>query len=157
METLGRPSVFRLTTIGLDSRQPTEFIDLTDEIEALVTEAGIRTGLVNIQSLHTTTAIVVDEHEPLLLTDMTALLERLAPQTATYRHDMIGLRSVNCALTERPNGHSHCRTLLLNPSVCLNIAGGRLSLGRWQRVFLAELDGPRHRELSVLLMGEERE
>ena len=54
---------------------------------------------------------------------------------------------------ERINGHSHCQALLLAPSVCLNIANGCLQLGRWQRVFLAELDGPQTRDLSVLIFG----
>ncbi len=154
METLARSSTFRHTTIRIDTRYPTQFIDLTDEVEALVAESGIHTGLVNIQSLHTTTAIIVNEHEPLLLADVAALLERVAPQDASYRHDNVGLRSVNCVLGERPNGHSHCRALLLGPSVGLNVANGRLQLGRWQRVFLAELDGPRTRDVSVMLVGD---
>jgi secondary thiamine-phosphate synthase enzyme len=153
METLRSRSTSRLSTIRLETRHPTQFSDLTDEVEALVREAGIQTGLVNIQSLHTTTAIVVNEHEPLLLADMTAMLERLASQEAVYRHDNVSLRGANCVLGERPNGHSHCRALLLAPAVCLNVAGGRLQLGRWQRVFLVELDGPRMRDVSVLLVG----
>ena len=154
METLGRTSTFRHATIRVDTQHPTQFIDLTDEVEALAAEAGLHTGLVNIQTLHTTTAIVVNEHEPLLLTDVAALLERAAPQDAVYRHDNVTLRTVNCVLGERPNGHSHCRALLLGPSVCLNVANGRLQLGRWQRVFLVELDGPRDRDVSVLLVGD---
>ena len=154
METLARSSVFQHTTIRLGTRQPAEFIDLTDRIEAFIATSGVRTGLVNIQTLHTTTAVVVNEHEPLLLTDMAALLERLVPEDAVYRHDNVGLRTVNCVLGERPNGHSHCRALLLASTVCLNVAGGRLQLGRWQRVFFVELDGPRDRELSLLLVGD---
>jgi secondary thiamine-phosphate synthase enzyme len=154
METLARSSTFRHGTIRTDTHHPIQFIDLTAEVEALVTEAGIQTGLVNIQSRHTTTAIIVNEHEPLLHADMAALLERVVPHDASYRHDDATLRTVNCVPGERPNGHSHCRALLLAPAVCLNIVSGRLQLGRWQRVFLAELDGPRCREVSVLLMGD---
>jgi secondary thiamine-phosphate synthase enzyme len=154
METLRQGSISRLSTIQLETRHPTQFIDLTDQVEALISTAGLQTGLVNVQSLHTTTAIVVNEHEPLLLADVAAMLERLASQEAVYRHDNVSLRGANCVLGERPNGHSHCRALLLASAVCLNIAGGRLQLGRWQRLFLVELDGPRTREVSVLLMGE---
>ena len=154
METLARSSTVRHTTFRIDTQQPTQFIDLTDQVEALVAAAGIQTGLINIQTLHTTTAVFVNEHEVLLLSDVASLLERLAPQDAVYRHDNISLRAPNCILGEPPNGHSHCRALLLGSTVCLNIAGGRLQLGRWQRVFLAELDGPRPRDLSVLLMGD---
>jgi secondary thiamine-phosphate synthase enzyme len=154
METLARSSTFRHRTIGTDTHHPVQFIDLTPQVEALVTELGIQTGLVNIQSLHTTTAIVVNEHEPLLLADMAALLERVVPDDVSYRHDDATLRTVNCVPGERANGHSHCRALLLTPAVCLNVVNGRLQLGRWQRVFLAELDGPRRRDVSVVLMGD---
>jgi secondary thiamine-phosphate synthase enzyme len=154
METLARSSIFRHRTIRTDTHHPIQFIDLTAQVEALVTEFGIQTGLVNIQSLHTTAAIIVNEHEPLLLADMAALLERVVPHDASYRHDDATLRTVNCIPGERPNGHSHCRALLLAPAVCLNVVSGRLQLGRWQRVFLAELDGPRRRDVSVVLMGD---
>ena len=154
METLAPTSTFRHTTLRIETEHPTQFVDLTDEVNAFVAESRIRTGMVNIQGLHTTTAVFVNEHDPLLLTDVTALLERIAPQDGFYRHDNISLRSSNCVLAERPNGHSHCRALLLAPSVSLNVARGRLQLGTWQRIFLAELDGPRTRTVSVIALGE---
>ena len=154
MDTLAGTSTFRHMTLHLDTEDPTQLIDITDHLEAIVMAAAIGTGFVNIQTLHTTTAIVVNEHEPLLMTDIAALLERVAPLDAVYRHDNITLRSVNCVLGDRPNGHSHCRALLLGSSVALNVSGGRLQLGRWQRVFLVELDGPRSRDVSVLVVGE---
>jgi secondary thiamine-phosphate synthase enzyme len=154
METVARTLTFRHTTIRIGTQHPTQFIDLTDEIATFVTDAGVDTGLINIHGLHTTTAVFVNEHDPLLLSDVAALLERIAPQDGFYRHDNITLRTSNCVLGERPNGHSHCRALLLAPSVSLNIAGGRLQLGTWQRIFFAELDGPRTRSVSVTVMGE---
>jgi len=154
MQTLARTSTCRHTTIRLETHHPTQFIDLTDDLTALVTEWRIHTGLINVQGLHTTTAVVVNEHDPLLLADVAALLERVVPQDGFYQHDNVGLRNSNCVLGERPNGHSHCRSLLLAPSVALNIAGGRVQLGRWQRIFLVELDGPRSRDVSVLAIGE---
>jgi secondary thiamine-phosphate synthase enzyme len=157
MQTFARTSTCRHTTIRLETQHPTQFIDLTDDLTALVTEWRIHTGLVNIQGLHTTTAVVVNEHDPLLLADVAGLLERVVPQDGFYQHDNVGLRSSNCVLGERPNGHSHCRSLLLAPSVTLNIAEGRLQLGRWQRIFLVELDGPRSRDVSVLAVGEQEQ
>jgi len=154
VETLARTSTFRHTTIRIDTQHPTQFIDLTDEVTAFVKESKIQTGLINVQGLHTTTAVVVNEHDPLLLSDVAALLERVAPQDGFYRHDNVGLRTSNCVLTDRPNGHSHCRALLLATSVSLNVAGGRLQLGTWQHIFLVELDGPRTRSLSVVAIGD---
>ena len=143
----------RHTTLHTRTDYPTQFIDLTSELEAFVGASGVDSGLLNVQSLHTTVAIVVNEHEPLLLSDMAGLLERLAPGDAVYRHDNITLRTANCVIGEPPNGHSHCRALLLGSTAALNVVDGRLQLGRWQRVFLVELDGPRTRDLSLLLLG----
>ncbi len=154
METLTPSALCHHGRIRVATERAMEFIDLTDRIEALAAEAGIHAGLVNIQSLHTTTAIVINEHEPLLLADFTTLLAEAAPQHASYCHDDMSVRTVNLAPDERANGHAHCRALLLPTSALLNVAEGRLQLGRWQRVFLVELDGPRARQVSVLVSGE---
>jgi secondary thiamine-phosphate synthase enzyme len=153
METLAPAPACRHSRIRVETRRSTEFIDLTDRIDASVSDTGIRDGLVNVHTLHTTTAILVNEHEPLLLADFAALLDRMAPQHAVYQHDDMAARTANLGTGERPNGHAHCRALLLGSSTSLNLAGGRLQLGRWQRVFLVEMDGPRSREVSVLVLG----
>jgi secondary thiamine-phosphate synthase enzyme len=155
MEALTAALRCRHATICLTTSHPTGFIDLTDRLERLVAEAGVRFGILNVQTLHTTTAIVVNEHEPLLLDDFRALLERAAPGDGRYRHDDTTARTVNVTAAERPNGHAHCRALVLPSSVSLNVVSGRLRLGRWQRVFLVELDGPREREISALLLEAE--
>lgn len=154
METLVPAAICHHGRISVATGEPMEFIDLTARIEALAAAAGIRTGLVNIQTLHTTTAIVVNEHEPLLLVDFGALLGRTAPCDVPYRHNDPNARTLPLTPGERPNGHAHCQALLLGSSVLLNVAESRLQLGRWQRVFLVELDGPRAREVSVLVVGE---
>ncbi|HEY7288437.1 MAG TPA: secondary thiamine-phosphate synthase enzyme YjbQ [Vicinamibacterales bacterium] len=154
METVAVAPTCRHARIQLLTRRPTEFIDITERIHAFVIGAGIHTGVVNVQSLHTTTAITVQENEPLLLEDFAELLEQAAPAHTDYRHDDLSVRTVNLTFDERRNGHAHCRGLLLGASACLNIVNGRLQLGPWQRVLLVELDGPRTRELSILLMGE---
>jgi secondary thiamine-phosphate synthase enzyme len=154
MDTVAPVSIHRHFDIRVTSERPTQFIDLTDRLEALVLATRLRLGFVNVQTRHTTTAIVVNELEPLLLSDFAALLEQAAPSDAGYQHDDVTVRTVNLTADERVNGHAHCRALLLAPSACLNVVDGNLMLGRWQRVFLAELDGPRSREISVLLLGE---
>jgi secondary thiamine-phosphate synthase enzyme len=156
MQTAAPSPTCRHTTLRIETDHPTQFIDLTSDLEAFVAASGIQSGLLNVQSLHTTAAIVVNEHEPLLLTDMTGLLERLAPVDAVYRHDNIPRRTVNCVISEPPTGHSHCRALLLGSTASLNVIDGELRLGTWQRVFLVELDGPRTRDVSLLLLGDGR-
>jgi secondary thiamine-phosphate synthase enzyme len=152
METLASAAICRHSRIRIATERAMQFIDLTPRIEGLAAEAGIQAGLVNVQSLHTTTAIVVNQGEPLLLVDFDALLARTAPKDAPYRHNDLNVRTL--AAGERPNGHAHYQALLLGSSVSLNFAEGRLQLGRSQRVFLVELDGPRPREVSVLILGE---
>ena len=154
METFVPATVCHHARIRVATARAVEFVDLTSRIEEVAATAGIHAGLVNIQSRHTTTAIAVNEHEPLLLADFEGLLARVAPDDGGYRHDDLGVRTVNLTPDERVNGHAHCRALLLGSSACLNVAEGRLQLGCWQRVFLVELDGPRVREVSVLVLGE---
>jgi secondary thiamine-phosphate synthase enzyme len=155
MDTLTQISACRHTvTLRLSTTHPTEFIDLTDRLQRLVADAELRFGILNVQTLHTTTAVVVNEHEPLLLADFQSLLEAAAPNDGRYQHDDTTARTVNLTDAERANGHAHCRALMLPSSACLNVTGGRILLGRWQRIFFVELDGPRERELSVLIFGE---
>jgi secondary thiamine-phosphate synthase enzyme len=153
MHTLESASCRHLT-IHVSTECPTQFIDITDRLQSLVAASGVQTGFVNVQSLHTTTAVVVNEHEPLLLADFDSLLERTAPLRAWYAHDDMRRRTTNVVPGERANGHAHCRALFLSPSVCLNVVSGCIELGRWQRVFLVELDGPRARGLSIVVVGE---
>ena len=130
-------------------------VDLTARVEGFLRSARLETGWVNVQTRHTTTGVCVNENEPLLLSDLLALLERLAPRGTTYRHDELHLR-VGVGPDERPNGHAHAKALLLRTAETLNVVGGGLQLGRWQRVLLVELDGPREREVSMLALGERR-
>jgi secondary thiamine-phosphate synthase enzyme len=148
-------STCRHATLRLKTTRVTEFIDLTDRIRALVEDTPVQVGLVNVQTLHTTTAIVVNEHEPLLFADFAAMLHRAAPANLEYRHDSPA-RTVNLTPAERINGHAHCRALLLPSSSTVNVVGGTLRLGRWQRIFFVELDGPQEREVSVVLLESAR-
>src|SRR6185436_5233289 len=95
-----------------------------------------------------------NEHEPLLLVDFATILDSAVPSGVRYRHDDPAARTVNLTPDERVNGHAHCRALLLGTSTSLNIVDSRLRLGRWQRVFFVELDGPREREISIVIVGE---
>ena len=135
----------------LRTRERLQFIDLTDLVAERVRRAGVASGVVSVQTLHTTAAVLVNENEPLLLEDLQATLERLAPAEGVYAHDDLSRR--RAPRDERRNGNAHCRAALLGPSACLNVSGGRVVLGRWQRVFLVELDGPRPRDLSIIVMG----
>jgi octaprenyl-diphosphate synthase len=139
--------------LRFESSRATEFVDLTRRIRDEVQKAGLRTGRIHLQSLHTTLGLAVNENEPLLLRDFQHLLERLAPGDAGYEHDDFA-RRYEIAIDEPVNGHAHCRQLLLTGFATLLVEDGKLVLGRWQSVFAVELDGPRHRELAMQLDGD---
>jgi secondary thiamine-phosphate synthase enzyme len=138
--------------VSLRTEKHEQFIDLTELVAERVRRSGVRSGLASVQTRHTTAAIAVNEDEPLLREDMRRLFERLAPSDVGYAHDDFSRRA-NPEREERPNGAAHCRSLLLGPSQTLHVTGGVLQLGRWQRIFLVELDGPRTRSFSVLVIG----
>src|SRR5262249_22907744 len=150
-------SVFKVyqESICSSTQERLQFLDITGEVSALVRRSGVRYGLVNVQSLHTTAAIIVNEHEPLLIEDMKRVLERIAPRTAAYRHDDFTIRTVNMCPEEEKNGHSHCKAMFLTPAATLNVVDGRLRLGTWQRIFLVELDEARSRTVSVMVIGNQ--
>jgi secondary thiamine-phosphate synthase enzyme len=133
-----------------------EFIDITDVIADQVRRSGVRDGIVNVQTLHTTTAVRVNENESLLIEDLEMMLEWLAPRNHRWRHDDIEARGADLPPDERANGHAHARALLLGTSESLNVIDGDLVLGRWQRIFFVELDGRRNRRLSVTVTGAGR-
>jgi secondary thiamine-phosphate synthase enzyme len=141
----------RQVVLAVETRQPTEFVDLTPMLAALVEGLGLRDGVLTVQTRHTTTGLMINEGEPLLLQDLEAMFDRLVPADSAYAHDDFDRRTVNLAPGERRNGHAHCRAALLRTSECVPISEGHLTLGRWQRVFLVEFDGGQRREISVAL------
>jgi secondary thiamine-phosphate synthase enzyme len=139
--------------VQLRTEDRIQFVDLTEILRERVRRSGVAYGLASVQSRHTTTAIVVNEDEPMLLDDMGRTLERLVPAEVGYEHDDLSRRSPGLPSNERRNGDSHCRSMLLGASETLHVVDGALQLGRWQRIFLVELDGPQARSVSILVMG----
>lgn len=131
-----------------------DFIDVTEEIKKFVAESAVENGLANVQILHTSAALIFNENEPLLLEDIKASLERVAPKDSVYNHDDFDRRTVNVCENECVNGHSHCKAIRLPSTVTLNLIGGKLQLGQWQRIILAELDSSRPRKVQIQVIGE---
>lgn len=140
--------------INLKTMATLDFIDVTDKIREKLKKSDVTDGVVNIQSLHTTMAIIVNEAEPLLIADMKELLEKLAPRTYKYAHDNFEIRTVNMCDGECANGHSHNKALHLPTSTMLNITKKDIQLGQWQRIFAIELDRSRPRQIALQIIGE---
>jgi len=126
--------------------------DITAELQGLVDQAGLRDGLLVAAGQHTTTALVVNEHEQRLLADIEALFLQLAPPDRPWLHNDLHLRP-GIPADEPRNAHSHLIALMLGNHLSLPVVEGRLGLGRYQSVLLVELDGPRRRQVLVQLHG----
>jgi secondary thiamine-phosphate synthase enzyme len=135
-------------TITIPTEARTEFLDITKQIQEVISKHEIQDGLLVLNSLHTTSAVFVNEFQAAIIEDLKGLLQRLVKERDGYRHD--DPRVSDC---ERGNAHSHLRSVLLGRSVVVGISGGELSLGRFQSVIFCELDGPRDRSLDIQLMG----
>lgn len=136
--------------IAIATEHTNQLIDITESATGLVADAGIETGFALISTPHTTCAVIVNEAEDGFTRDLARALEALAPEDATYEHN----DAPHAEEWEAPNGHSHIRSAFLSsPSVMLPVRDGRLALGRWQRIFLVELDRARPRSVQITLLG----
>jgi secondary thiamine-phosphate synthase enzyme len=128
--------------IHLRTRQRSELVEITEQLEEVVRGSGVGEGILVAQSLHTTAGLTINENaDPDVVHDLRAKLERLVPKDeAYYRH-------------AEGNSDSHLKTSLVGPSITVIVSGGRLVLGRWQGVYLCEWDGPRERQVAVQVLA----
>lgn len=128
-------------SLKINTNRNFEIIDITPKINEQI---DVESGIISIFSRHSTSAIVVNENESGLLSDLEFTLNNLITDKFTYQHDRID-----------DNARSHLKSFLLSSSECLPIKDGKLDLGTWQSVFFIELDGPRYgRTISLTIMGE---
>jgi secondary thiamine-phosphate synthase enzyme len=135
-------------TLVIESDERIELQDLTDRLTAFVTAAGVREGIVSLWSMHTTCAVFINEAQKALHADIKLLLEQVVARDAEWMHN--DPAHSDC---DRSNADAHLRAMLLGHSLTLQVSAGQIVLGQWQRVLMAELDGPRARTLRVQVMG----
>ena len=124
---------------------------ITEDLQALVERSGVRQGLLVAVGQHTTTALVLNENEQRLLSDIEAFFLALAPPDRPWLHNDLHLRQ-GIPPDEPRNAHAHLIAMLLGNQLSLPVVDGRLGIGRWQSVLLVELDGPRRREVLLQLI-----
>lgn len=129
--------------LNIQTDNKIEMVDITQTVINEIKSSSIINGLCVISTQHTTTAIFVNENEPGLLHDVIKLVNHLVPETSTYRHNLIDNNAV-----------AHLKSIILGNSESIPIIDGKLVLGRWQSIFLAEFDGPKTRKLSVTLLNQ---
>ena len=136
------------TLVKVETQQREELHNLTKLVRDFVKSSGIRSGLVNVTSLHTTSAVFVNEWQDALIHDFKSYLASAISKDLYYRHN--DPKWSDC---DRRNADSHLRSLMLGISLTLQIANGDLVLGEWQSIIMAELDGPRERSLRLQAIG----
>ncbi len=128
-------------TINVRTKGRIDFIDITSKISELVKD--VEEGIALIFVKHTTCAIFINENEAGLLEDLKNTLAEIIPENKDYRHNIIDA-----------NATAHLKSILLKPFCIIPIKGGKLCLGTWQKIFLAEFDGPREREVVVFIVKQ---
>ncbi|HEX6162652.1 MAG TPA: secondary thiamine-phosphate synthase enzyme YjbQ [Vicinamibacterales bacterium] len=134
--------------IEVETTSRTELIDLTSTVSTFVRRSGIKEGTLSLWSMHTTCSVFINESQKALESDILAFLEHSVAQQKYYKHN--DPAHSDC---DRQNAASHLRAMLLGHSLTMQISGGELVLGQWQRVMCAELDGPRTRTIRAQVLG----
>ena len=140
--------VIHAETATIQTADRVQLIDLTDRIGDVVHASGVREGLVSLWSLHTTCAVFINENQSALHADIKQFLEEAVSRHSNWMHN--DPEHSDC---DRNNADAHLRAMLLGHSMTLQVSGGELVLGQWQRILTAELDGPRERSFRVQVQG----
>jgi secondary thiamine-phosphate synthase enzyme len=129
-------------TIKIRTSRRTELRDVTAEIEKFIESARCKTGMCYVYVPHTTAGVIINEgYDPDVARDVEVALDRLVPHHGDYRHS-------------EGNSDSHIKLALVGSSETVWIENGQLALGRWQKIFFAEFDGPRNRELRIKIVAD---
>ncbi|MFH1785109.1 MAG: secondary thiamine-phosphate synthase enzyme YjbQ [Candidatus Micrarchaeota archaeon] len=121
-----------------------DIIRITDKINQAITESEVKEGLVLINPMHITAAVIVNDNESGLHSDYLKVLERLVPYKEDYRHNDTG----------EDNAAAHIWRQLIGHQVVMPITNGRLDLGTWEQIFYFEFDGQRSKRVLVKVMGD---
>ncbi|MBN2238761.1 MAG: YjbQ family protein [Dehalococcoidales bacterium] len=131
---------------SLQTRGNGDTVDITPDIQKEIIAAGIKSGTVTVFVTGSTAGLTTIEYEPGVVSDFSAMFERIVPRDIRYNHDRAWGDG---------NGHAHVRASLLGPSLVIPFSNGKLLLGTWQQVILVDFDNrARSRNLVLQIMGE---
>ena len=135
---------FKTEYLWFNTERQREYINITDEVQEIVTQSGVQEGMVLVSAMHITAGIYVNDAESGLIADIDKWLEELAPFDINYKHHRTG----------ETNGDSHLKSLLIGHEVIVPITKGQMDFGTWQQLYYAEFDGQRKKRVIVKVMGE---
>ena len=130
--------------LWFQTKKPRDYINITGQVEEVVTKSGVREGMALVSAMHITAGVYVNDAEDGLIADIDQWLEKLAPSGRDYRHHRTG----------ETNGDAHLKNLLIGHEVVVPITKGELDFGPWQQIYYAEFDGQRRKRLIVKVLGE---
>jgi len=120
----------------------TELVDITQGVQRLVAESGIRSGVCYIYVPHTTAAVTINENsDPNVGRDLLKEMNKIIPFDDNYGHS-------------EGNSAAHIKSSIIGVSMPVLVDDGRLALGTWQALFFCEFDGPRDRRVMVKVMKD---
>lgn len=128
------------TDIVIETEKGPYLLDITDIVQKELQKMGVKEGILNLFLRSTTSSIFINENEPNLLEDIKEIMERTVPPS-DYRHDRGSFDG---------NADAHLKNILTGCSLCIPVEQGRLMLGTWQRIFLAEWDRKKRRRELIL-------
>ena len=131
-----------IAQLEISTRSRAELVDITAAVQRTVREKGMQSGVCHIFVPHTTAGLTLNENwDPSVRADILMELDKIVPWRDDYRH-------------AEGNAAAHIKASLVGSSQTLLVEDGRLVLGTWQGIFLAEFDGPRRRRVLVKLVGD---
>ena len=134
-------------SIKLKSKGNTDVIDITNQVQGILTKSKTISGIINLFVIGSTAALTTIEYEPGLIKDLKQIFEKIAPENKDYFHN---------EKWGDGNGHSHIRASLLKPDLTLLFQENKLLLGTWQQVVLIDFDNrPREREVIVTIINSQ--
>ncbi len=138
-------------TLKIATTQGVTITDLTDQLNKIIEHSNSSAGMCVVYIQHTTAGLRINENETGLIQDSVVFLNTLASQAHIYYHDDLTKRDVPS--DEPKNAHAHLKSLVLNTSECIPFANKKLLLGKWQRIFCIDSDGPRERSIHITILG----
>ncbi len=129
--------------IYVSTKNRTEVVDVTADIEENIRRSSIMNGVCVVHTVHSTAAVIVNEHEAGLIKDIVKKVQQDFPRGAGWLHDKVD-----------NNADAHLASSYIGPTRIFPVREGRLARGPWQNIFLLELDGPRTRKIMVEIIGE---